>query len=71
MPGDDVLALRVDEKLAEGAWLSRGRVAREGDARRGALALVPEHHLDDVDRRPQIVRDVVRAPVHLRARRLP
>ena len=37
----------------------------------GALALVAEHHLDDVDRGAEVVRDVVRAPVDLRARRVP
>ena len=71
MPGDDVLALRVAEVLAEEPRLARRRVAAEADARRRALAHVPEHHLDDVDRRPDVVRDPVRAPVDLRARRVP
>ena len=38
-PGDDILALRVDQELAEHARLARGRVARERDAGRRALAL--------------------------------
>ena len=53
------------------ARLARRRVARERDARRRAVALVAEDHLDDVDRRAEIVGDVVRAPVDLRARRVP
>ena len=69
--GDDVLALRVDEELAERARLAGRRVARERDAGAGALALVAEHHLDDVHGGAEVVRDVVRAPVDLRARRVP
>ena len=48
-----------------------GRIAREAHARAGALAAVAEDHLDDVHRRAEVVRDPVRAPVHLGARRLP
>ncbi len=69
--GDDVLALRIDEVLAVDALLAGRRVAREAHAGRRALALVPEHHLHDVDGRAEIVRDVVRAPVDVRARVLP
>ena len=35
------------------------------------VALVPEHHLDDVDRGAEVVRDLVGAAIDLRARRLP
>ncbi len=70
-PGDDVLALGVQEELAEQAALTRRGVAREADARPRRVALVAEHHLDDVDRGAEIVRDVVRAPVDPGARRLP
>ena len=35
------------------------------------VALVAEDHLDDVDRGAEVVRDLVRAPVDLRARRVP
>ena len=66
-PGDHVLALRVGQELAVEAGLARRRVAREADARPGAVALVAEDHLDDVDGGPEVVSDVVGAPVDLRA----
>ena len=69
--GDDVLALRVDEVLAVHALLAGRRVAREADAGRRLLAPVPEHHLDDVDGRADVVGDRVRSPVDLRARVVP
>ena len=59
--GDDVLALRVDEVLAVDALLAGRRVAGERDAGRRAVALVPEHHLHDVDRGAEVVGDRVRA----------
>ena len=68
---DDVLALRVEQELAEDPGLAGGRVARERDAGARALALVAEHHLDDVHRRAEVVGDLVCAPVHLGARRVP
>ncbi len=68
---DHVLALRIREKLAVQPSLSRRRVAREAHAGAGGLAAVPEDHLDDVHRRSEIVRDVVRGPVHLGTRRVP
>ncbi len=70
-PRDDVLALRVLQELAVQPALARRRVAREADTSARALAAVPEHHLHDVDRGPEIVRDLVRLPVDLRARRVP
>src|SRR5205823_8811336 len=47
------------------------RVARETDAGPRALPAVAEHHLHDVHCRPEIVRDVVRAPVDLGTRGTP
>ena len=69
--GDDVLALGVREELAVQLPLARRRVAGEADPSARALAAVAEHHLHDVHGRPEVVRDVVRAPVDLRARRVP
>ena len=70
-PGDDVLALRVREELAEELPLPGRGVASEADTRARALAAVPEDHLDDVHRGSEVVGDVVRAAVDLRARRVP
>ena len=69
--GDDVLSLRVDEELAVEAPLAGRRVAREADPRPGRVPLVAEHHLDDVHGGAEVVRDVVRAAIDTRARRLP
>ena len=69
--GDDVLALRVGEKLTVEPLLAGGRVPREGDARARFFALVPEHHLDDVDRGAEVVRDPVRPAVRPRPREVP
>ena len=69
--GDDVLTLRVGQKLAEEAGLAGRRVAREGDPGAGLLALVAEDHLDDVDGGAEVVRNVVVAAVSLGARRVP
>ena len=68
---DDVLTLRVDEELAPWPRLARGRVAGESHAGARRLALVPEDHLDDVNGRPEVVRDAVRVPVDLSAWRVP
>ena len=68
---DDVLALGVREELAVEPPFARRRIAREAHARARALATVPEDHLDDVHCRAEIVRNVVRASVHVRARRVP
>ncbi len=69
--GDDVLALRVLEELAVQRVLAGRGVAAEADAGAGALAAVAEHHLADVGGRPEVVGDVVRAAVDVRARRSP
>jgi hypothetical protein len=66
-----VLALGVREELAVQPPLARGRVAREADARSRVIAAVPEHHLNDVHSRPEVVRNVVRAPVDLCPRGIP
>ena len=68
---DDVLALRVRQELAVEPLLARRRIAREADAGRRRLALVPEDHLHDVHGGAEVLGDVVRAPVHLRARVVP
>ena len=68
---DDVLALGVDEELPEERALAGGRVAGEADPGPRRLPLVAEHHLHDVHRGPEIVRDVVGAAIDPRARRLP
>ena len=68
---DDVLALRVDEELAEHPGLPRGRVAGEGHAGRGRVASVAEDHLHDVRRRAEVVGDPARAPVDLGTGRVP
>ena len=68
---DDVLALGVDEELAEERALAGRGVAREAHARARRVALVAEDHLDDVHRRAEVVRDVVGAPIDPSARRLP
>src|SRR5204863_24941 len=69
--GDDVLSLGVHQVLAVDALLAGRGVAREADPRGGAVALVPEDHLHDVDGGAEVVRDPVRAPVDLRARVAP
>ncbi len=68
---DDVLALRVGQELAVEPRLARRGVAREGDTGSRLVALVAEDHLHDVDRRAEVVGDVVCAPVDLCPRSLP
>ena len=68
---DDVLALRVREELAIESPLAGRGVAGEAHARAGGVASVSEDHLDDVDGGAEVVRDVVRAPIHPRARSVP
>ena len=60
---DHVLALRVDQVVAVGAGLSRGRIPRERDTRATGLAEVAEHHRADVDRGAEVVRDALASPV--------
>ncbi len=47
--GDDVLALGVNQKVAVKLLGAVGRVAREGDAGRGGLALIAKGHSLNVD----------------------
>src|SRR4029450_7793874 len=68
---DNVLALGVEQELAVEALLARGRVTRERHTGSGLVALVAEHHLDDADGRAEVVGDVVRPAIDLRARRVP
>ena len=49
------------------ALLACRGVTRERNAGSGLVALVAEHHLHDVHRGAEVVRDVVHAPVTLRA----
>ena len=69
--GDDVLALGIREELAVEARLARRRIARERDPRPRPVPLVPEHHLHDVHRRAEVVRNVVRPAIDLRPRVVP
>ena len=69
--GDDVLALCVDEVLAHELLRARGRVAREGHARAGAVAGVAERHLLDVDGGAPLIGDLVHLAVDVRARVIP
>jgi hypothetical protein len=69
--GDNVFALSIGKKLPVEPLLARGRISCERDARARFLALVPEHHLDDVDRGTEVVGDPVRCPVRPRPRKLP
>ena len=69
--GDDVLALRVLQVVAVDALLARPGVAGEGDAGAGVHAEVAEHHGHHVDRRTEVGRDALLAPVEDRARRVP
>ena len=57
--GDDVLALGVGQVLAVEHLLAGGGVAREGDAGARVVAHVAEDHGHDVDRRAQVVGDLV------------
>ena len=63
--GHHVLALGVHQELAVEEVLAGGGVAGEGHAGAGGLALVAEDHGLHVDRRAQIVRDALGAPVDL------
>ena len=63
--GDDVFALGVHEELAVEEVLAGGGVAGEGHAGARRLALVAEDHGLHVDGGPQIVRDALRAAIHL------
>ncbi len=70
-PGNDVLALRVDQKLAVDARLARRGVAAEADPGRRARVAIPEHHLHHVHAGAEVVGDVVLVPIDLSARSVP
>ena len=61
--GDDVLALRIDQEFAVELLLAGRRIAREGDAGRGRLAHIAEHHGLHVDRGAPAFRDVVQPAI--------
>src|SRR5665213_904041 len=69
--GDDILALRVDEKLAVQKMFARRWIAREGDAGGGGFAAIAEHHGLHVDRRAPIFRYVIEAAIGVGPRRMP
>ncbi len=68
---DHVLALRVDQVVAVGAGLSRGRIPRERDTRAAVVAEIAEHHRADVDRGAEVVRDALASPIESRALGVP
>ena len=65
--GHNVLTLRVHEELAVELLDPSCRIAREAHARAAALAQIAEHHRLYVNRGPQVVGDVVDAPIVLGA----
>ena len=69
--GDDILALRVRQELAEEPLLPGRRVAGEGHPRPRILAHVAEHHRHDVDGRAQIVGYLVEITVGIGPRIVP
>ena len=66
-----VFALRVDEEVAVGLVLAGRGVASEADAGAGVVVTVAEHHRLDVDRRAQIVFDLLAHAVRDRTRAVP
>ena len=66
--GHHVLALGVDEELAEEFLLAGRRIAGETDAGAGPIAGVPEHHHLHVHGCADVIGNVVDAPVFLRPR---
>ena len=61
--GDDVLALRVDQKFAVELLLAGRGIAREGDAGRRGLAHIAEHHGLHIDRGAPALRNSVQAAI--------
>src|SRR5262245_7537596 len=61
--GDHVLALRVDQEFAVELPAAGGRVARKADAGARPVAGIAEHHHLYVDRRADVVGDVVDAAI--------
>ena len=69
--GHHVLALGVDQEVAVGALGPRGRVAGEAHTRPRVVVAVAEHHGLHVDRRAQVVCDVLALAVGDGARPVP
>ena len=61
--GDDVLALRIGEKLAVESFFTGGRIPGEGHAGAAIVAHVAEHHRLDIDRCAEIVRNPVQIAI--------
>src|SRR5262249_42752039 len=69
--GDHVFALRVLQEFAVEDFFAGRYVASEGHARARIFAHIPEDHRLNVDRRAEVVRDLVDAPVIARATSVP
>ena len=69
--GDDILALRIDQKLAIELLLAGRGIAREGDAGRRGVAHIAEHHGLHADRGAPVLGDVVELAIGDGARRHP
>ena len=65
--GDDVFALRVDEKFAVELLCAGRWIAGEGDAGRRRLAHIAEHHRLHIDRGAPVGGNAVEAPIGDRA----
>ena len=66
-PGDNVLALRIDQELAVIGFLACRRVTREGNARRRCVAHISEHHGLHIDSCTPAFGDIVQTTVGFRA----
>ena len=60
---DDILALRVGEKLTVEALFACGRIACERHACPGVVSQIPEHHRNDAHRGAEVFRDAVNFPI--------
>ena len=70
-PGDDVLALGVDQEVAVRLVLTRGRVAREADAGARVVVAITEDHRLHVDGGAQVMADPFANAVGDRPRPVP
>src|SRR5215475_14049857 len=61
--GDDILALRVDQKLAVKLLLSGRWIAREGNTCCRRVAHIAEYHRLHIDRRSPALRDAVQLAI--------
>ena len=66
--GDHVLALRIDQEFAVELLLAGRRIAREGDAGRGIVAHIAEHHRLHIDRGAPAFGNVVQPAIGVGAR---